>query len=211
MNSEQNQRSTISFLVDRANLVTLTGLLCGVTSIYFSALQAFIPAILALLWALLCDWIDGPIARRMRSRTDVDRAFGGQLDSLADLVCSGVAPGILLLAVGDFNPWFMPGAFALAVAGALRLAHFNTIDSGSSYRGLPIDSNIIAITALFAVRDVVGAELFPGLCYLVVVVLAGLNVAPFRMPKPTRAWYYAVMVYVLCMTMFNVRQLVLSS
>ncbi len=203
----RSRRSTTSFLWDRANLVTLAGLLCGVSAIYFCALQEVTAAVIALLWALLCDWFDGPIARRMSNRTDVDRAFGGQLDSLADLVCSGVAPGMLLLSIGGFNPWFLPGAFALAVAGATRLAHFNVSADENAYSGLPIDTNIIVVTALFTVRDFAGSTAFAWLLYAAVILLALLNVASFRVPKPTLRWYYAVAAYVVIMTAFNVRHL----
>ncbi|MEE9384667.1 MAG: CDP-alcohol phosphatidyltransferase family protein [Nannocystaceae bacterium] len=203
-------RSTLSFIADRANLVTLAGLVCGISSIYLSVQKIFAAATLALLWALLCDWMDGPIARRMRNRTDIDRAFGGQLDSLVDLVCSGVAPAMLLLAISEFNPWFLPGAFVLVIAGAIRLAHFNTIDSGDAYSGLPIDTNIVVVTGLLALRGAIPFELFPWVLYVGVVTLAILNVAPFRMPKPTLRWYYAITAYVVGMTAFTIRGMLVT-
>ncbi len=200
MTDEGRNRSARSFLYDRANLVTLAGLLCGVSSIYLSALSAHPAAAIALLWALFCDWFDGAIARRLKDRTDVDRAFGSQLDSLVDLVCSGVAPGVLLLSVSGFDPWFLPGAFALAIAGALRLAHFNVLGDAQSFRGLPIDTNIIVVTALFPFRETLGNAIFPWLLYASVVILAVLNVASFRIPKPGDGWLYGVGLYVVGMS-----------
>jgi CDP-diacylglycerol--serine O-phosphatidyltransferase len=140
----------------------------------------------------------------MTHRDEVDRAFGGQLDSLVDLVCGGVAPGFLLLSVSGFNPWFLPGAFALAVAGAIRLAHFNVSPEGDAYSGLPIDTNIVVITLLVGGRGLVGELVFPWLLYGGVLMLAMLNVASFRMPKPTRPWYYAVVAYVISMTALQI-------
>jgi archaetidylserine synthase len=202
------ERSSISFLWDLPNLVTLAGLLCGVSSIYFSSIGAPTAAALALLWALLCDWSDGRIARRMKVRRAVDRNFGGQLDSLADLVCSGVAPGMLLLSVADFDPWFLPGAFVLAVAGAVRLAHFNVSEDHTMYSGLPIDTNIMVVTAVFPFQWLAGEQLFPWLLYVTVVALAALNVAPFRLPKLTTGWFYAVVAYVVGMSLLLARQLI---
>jgi CDP-diacylglycerol--serine O-phosphatidyltransferase len=178
-----------------------------VSSIYFSSVQQTAAATVAMLWALFCDWFDGPIARRAMGRTDLDRAFGGELDSLADLVCSGVAPGMLLLSVSGFDPWFLPGAFVLCVAGALRLAHFNVAGEGDFYVGLPIDSNIMVVSAVFALQDLVGEPQIKWLLYATVIVLAGLNVAPFRMPKPSLKWYYFVASYVIGMTAFHSPQL----
>ena len=51
MSDETNERSARSFLYDRANLVTLAGLLCGVSSIYFSSLGDHVAATIALLAA----------------------------------------------------------------------------------------------------------------------------------------------------------------
>ncbi len=208
MISVSARRSALSFFNDRANLITLVGLCCGFFSIYSSARGATTVAVIALLWALFCDWFDGPVARRTLGRTDIDRAFGGQLDSLVDLVSSGAGPAMLLLSVGQFNPWFLPGACALMIAGAMRLAHFNVIGMNSGeYSGLPIDTNIIAVTALFAMREPLGESLFPGVLYAVVVLLALLNIGRFRSPKLVGFWYYLIATYVLGMTLFFYRSL----
>lgn len=197
--------SVLSFLRDPANLLTLTGLVCGVLAISFSARGAFTAASTALLWALFCDWFDGPLARRNPHRTDHDRAFGAQLDSLADVVSSGVAPAVLLICIGNFEPWFFPGALMLVVAGAMRLAHFNVFghDDKGGYTGLPIDTNIIVVTALFPFRELLGHTVFPWALYGAIVTLAVLNVAPFRMPRLVGGWYYVIFVYVIVMTLIN--------
>jgi CDP-diacylglycerol--serine O-phosphatidyltransferase len=188
----------------------LSGLLFGVSSIYFSSIEQTTAAMVAMLWALLCDWFDGPIARRTKGRTDLDRAFGGELDSLADLVCCGVAPGMLLLSVSSFDPWFLPGAFLLCVAGAIRLAHFNVAGEEDSYVGLPIDTNIIVVSLVIALQDLLGEQQIKWLLYAAIVTLAGLNVATFRMKKPSLKWYYLVAAYVFGMTALHAPQLSLA-
>ena len=204
------QLSAIAFLYDGANLLTLAGLLCGVLAIYLIARGFYTAAMIALLWALFCDWFDGPLARRTSRRTAEHRAFGAQLDSLADMVSSGVAPAVLLLGVGDLRPSFLPGAFLLVLAGAIRLAHFSVfgLDDQRAYRGLPIDTNIVVVTAVFALHSSLSGETFSWLLYAVVVVLAVMNVAPFRSPKLVGGWYYAIAAYVLGMTFFYARLLV---
>ena len=203
------RRSALSLVYDRANLLTLAGLACGVLAIWFSAHGAYAAAATALLWALFCDWFDGPLARSMTGRSDEDRAFGAQLDSLTDLVSSGVAPAVLLLSIGNFDAWFLPGAFLLVVAGAIRLAHFNIYGNESgAYSGLPIDSNVIVVTALFPVRELLGHVTFSWTLYAAVVTLAILNVAPFRMPKLEGVWCYIIAIYVVAMTALNLSSLV---
>ena len=208
MTSPSVRRSALSFVYDRANLLTLAGLVCGILAIWFSVRGAYAAATTALLWALFCDWFDGPLARRIPDRTDEDQAFGAQLDSLTDIVSSGLAPALLLISIGDFEPWFLPGAFLLVVAGAIRLAHFNVFGhEGGAYSGLPIDSNIIVVTALFPFRELLGHDAFSWVLYVAVITLAILNVAPFRMPKLVGGWYYIVAIYVIAMTALNLSSL----
>ena len=196
--------SAVSFVRDWANLLTLAGLACGVTAIFLAIRGDYHAAMIALLWALFCDWFDGPIARRTANRTEDDRAFGGQLDSLVDIVCSAAAPATILLCIGDLNAWFLPGAFLLLISGALRLAHFNIfgLRDGGDYCGLPIDTNIIVVTAVFAFRGSMGQSVFPWVLYGVVVLLAALGLGPFKTPKLVGGWYYAITAYVLGMTGF---------
>ena len=94
----------LSFLVDWANLVTLMGLASGMLSLYFAFDGKFQAAILALLWAVLFDWFDGPIARRMRGRTEGQKLFGMKMDSLVDVISSATVPGILLVAIRGLQP-----------------------------------------------------------------------------------------------------------
>ena len=104
--------SIFGHAADLANAFTLAGLFCGVLGIYFAVRGVFSAAVIALLWATFFDWCDGPIARRTKGRPHELRALGGQLDSLVDIVSSGVGPAILLLSIGGFSPWFIPGASA---------------------------------------------------------------------------------------------------
>jgi len=194
--------SIFAHAVDLANAVTLGGLLCALLGIYFAARGVFPAAMIALLWATFFDWFDGPIARRTRGRTDELRALGGQLDSLVDIVSSGVGPAILLLSIGEFSPWFIPGAFALVAAGVLRLSYFNVfgLEDESTYLGLPIDHNVIVLALVFLLEGQIGRPAFAIVLYTAIVMLAVLNVMPFRMPKVGGRWYYVFTVFVVSLT-----------
>lgn len=194
----------LSFAKDLPNLCSLAGLLSAVLAIYFAILGNFPAAMIGLIWAVLFDWSDGRIARRMMSRTDNQRMFGGQLDSLIDIVSFGVCPAIVLLSYGDFSPWFIPGAFFIVAAGVLRLSYFNVygLVGESSYQGLAIDNNGILLALLFVFHDLVGTSVFTTLLYLVILALAVLNVAPIRTPKLGMSWYYGIIAYTLALTLF---------
>ena len=87
----------ISFAKDLPNICSLAGLLSAVLAIYFAILGVFPAAMIGLIWAVFFDWSDGNIARRMKGRTEKQRMFGGQLDSLIDIVSFGICPAIVLL------------------------------------------------------------------------------------------------------------------
>lgn len=199
----------LSFVNDWPNLCSLAGLLSAVLAIYFAILGIFPSAMIGLIWAVFFDWSDGIIARRMKARTENQQKFGGQLDSLIDIVSFGLCPAIVLLSYGDFSPWYIPGAFCIAAAGVLRLSHFNVFGlvRESTYQGLAIDNNGLILVSVFILDGFIGSSVFAVLLYLAILALAILNVAPIRTPKLEGGWYYGIAAYTLLLTLFFGRQL----
>ena len=198
-----NKRPAIlSVVKDLPNIVTLLGLSSGVFGIYLALVGSFHAAMIAMLWAVLFDWYDGTVARRIPERSYVLRSVGIHLDSLADLVSSAVCPAIILLSYGNFSPWFFPGALALIMAGVVRLAYFDTfgVHGDGTIIGLSIDISPLVVALVFLLDGVLDQAAFAVLFYATVVVLAFLHVAPFRMRKMVGRWYYFVTAYVLIMT-----------
>lgn len=192
----------LSFVIDRANLVSLLGLASGVLAIYFALRQNFPAAIIALLWAVLMDWFDGLVARRTPGRSEAHKLVGARMDSLVDLVTSAVAPAVLLLSVGNLNPWFYPGALVIIMAGVLRLAYFDAfgVDEKGTYAGITIDNSPLVVSGVFLLQGFLYPNVFAAVLYSVIVVLAFLHVAPFRTGKVGIGWYYVVTAYVAILT-----------
>jgi CDP-diacylglycerol--serine O-phosphatidyltransferase len=190
------------FARDLPNVCSLAGLLSAVLGVYFAIRGVFPAVMIALLWAVVFDWSDGRVARRMKGRTRDQRAFGGQLDSLIDLVSFSIAPAVLLLSVGRFSPWFVPGAFLIVATGVIRLSYFNVFGlvDDSTYRGLALDNNVIIFALLFVFEPVIGLTIFAIVLYAALMVLAALNVAPIETLKLGGRWYYAVVLYALVLS-----------
>ncbi|MFA5844270.1 MAG: CDP-alcohol phosphatidyltransferase family protein [Coriobacteriia bacterium] len=195
-------RPMLWFARDLPNVCSLAGLLSAVLGVYFAIRGVFPAVMIALLWAVVFDWSDGLIARRMKGRTEDQRAFGGQLDSLIDVVSFSIAPAVVLLSVGRFSPWFVPGAFVIVATGVIRLSYFNVFGlvDESTYRGLALDNNVIILALLFVFRHAVSAPVFIIVLYVALMALAALNVASIHTPKLGDRWYYAVVLYVLCLS-----------
>ncbi len=182
---QELQPAIISYVKDLANLCSLAGLACTVLAIYFSILGNYHAAMIGMIWAVAFDWIDGLVARRMKGRTGNDSTFGMQLDSLIDIVNYGVAPAVLLLSYGNFEPIFLLGAFIAVAASAIRLSYFNTfgLSGGSKYTGLALDNNNIALVFVFLFESVFAEEIFSLILYISIVGLAALNVSQIKTPK----------------------------
>ena len=178
-------KSILSYVNDLPNICSLAGLCCTLLAIYYIILGIYSAAMIGMIWAVAFDWADGLIARRMKGRTGDDRVFGGQLDLLIDIVSYGVTPAILLLSYGKFDLIFLPGAFIMLAASAMRLSYFSTFGlSGSSkYTGLALDNNNIILVFIFLFEGFFSQETFSVILYASGLGLAALNVSQIKTPK----------------------------
>lgn len=202
--NKELQPTIISFVKDLPNLCSLAGLACTVLAIYFSILGVYYAAMIGMIWAVAFDWADGLIARRMKGRTGNDRAFGGQLDVVIDIVSYGVTPAILLMSYGKFEPVFLIGAFFMLAASAIRLSYFSTfgLSDDSKYTGLALDNNSIIIVFVFILESMLDPGVFSVVFYTTALGLAALNVSQIKTPKfsgnPINV--YALAAYTLVIT-----------
>lgn len=192
----------LSFAGDLPNIFSLAGLLCAVVGIYFAFRGSFHLAIIGVLWAVLFDWTDGIVARKIPGRTDQDGAFGAQLDSLIDIVSFGVFPAFFLLSYGKFNPWFIPGAFLIVAGAAIRLSYFNIfgLAPDGKYRGLALDNNVLIVAFLFLFEGFIGHTAFSILLYSLSLLMLVFNLAPVKTPKFSGRWFYVLIGYTVILT-----------
>ena len=192
----------LSFVADWPNIVTLLGLSCGVLAIFFALEKNYPAAMIAMLWAVLLDWFDGVVARALPGRSDTHRSIGAHMDSLVDLVTSAVGPAILLLSISDFSAWAYPGALAIIMAGVLRLSYFDVfgVDSSGAYAGITIDNSPIVVSVIFYLESFLDHNVFVAILYSAILILAFLQVAPFRTAKTGRVLYYVFTAYVVMAT-----------
>jgi CDP-diacylglycerol--serine O-phosphatidyltransferase len=149
------------------NVLTLLNLLCGSIAVILTLSDNFVLAALFVFLGIFFDFFDGFAARKL----NVSSELGLQLDSLADMVTSGLVPGLimyklLLLTTGnsdisennwsssidwwDFSFIGLPlfGLF-ITLASAYRLAQFNIDEEQQSYfKGLPTPANTLLIISL---------------------------------------------------------------
>ena len=200
--NNNKQAGVFSFIKDLPNICSLFGLLSAVIGIYFAIQGNFQAAIISVLWAVLFDWFDGIIARKLKGRTQVQGEFGAQLDSMIDIVSFGILPAIILLSYGNYTIWFLPGAFIIIASGAIRLTYFNVyglIDS-KTYKGFPLDNNVLILAFVFLFEGLFTQTTFSIIIYTLMMLLAVLNLSSIPTPKFGGKWIYVLVVYVLALT-----------
>lgn len=201
MNDKQ-QPGILTFAKDLPNICSLTGLLSAVSGIYFAIKGNFPAAIIGVLWAVLFDWYDGIIARKLKGRAKIQGVFGAQLDSMIDIVSFGILPAIILLSYGNYNVWFIPGAFVIVASSAMRLSYFNVyglIDS-KTYQGLALDNNVLILAFVFLFENLFEHSAFSIIIYVLLMILSALNLSSIPTPKFGGKWVYVLLVYVFALT-----------
>ena len=109
---------------NRSVIVTYAGMLLAVASMILLMSDLYKAAMLCFMGAGICDLFDGTIAR-MCKRTEEEKNFGIQLDSLVDVVSFIALPVVLMIKVCGVK-WYSVIACALYVLfGVCRLAYFN--------------------------------------------------------------------------------------
>lgn len=197
-----SQKTILSYAGDLPNTCSLVGLFCSLLAIYFSILGLFHAAMIGMIWAVFFDWSDGIIARKMKGRTEEQGLFGAQLDSLIDIVSFGVCPAVFLLSYGEFSGWYLPGAFLILATGVIRLSYFNVFGlvDKSTYLGLALDNNVLLLAVVFLLNPLMSQSAFSILLYIVLMVLAVLNVAPIKTPKFSGKWFYVLTGFTVLMS-----------
>ena len=161
------------------NLITLSNLLCGTVAIVFAVRGTIDWAALFVAIGIFLDFFDGFFARLLHVKSEM----GLQLDSLADMVTSGVVPGIVMFQLLNNSTYVLQteGTFAMllpyvgffiTLASAYRLANFN-IDTRqtSGFIGLPTPANTMFILSLPLILQYQPTELFNSLLHNMWVLL----------------------------------------
>lgn len=154
-------------------------------------------AVVCMIFSGVCDMFDGTVARTA-TRTDSQKAFGIQIDSLADVISFGVLPATVGFGifrqnyshstVGTLIVALIAGLYVLAAL--IRLAYFNVTEEEMQsrgekrtyYEGLPVTCSSLFLSVSYFICGSMGR----GLCWIyngLLVVIGSAFVLRFKMPK----------------------------
>ena len=135
-------------------ILTYISLFCSIAGMLFTVNGWYKMAVLCLALSGLCDMFDGKIARRKTDRTDDEKCFGIQIDSLCDMVCFGAFPILLAYSLGMRGPIGIVILAWYGMNGVVRLGYFNVCETKRQeeteevrkyYSGLPITSIAVVL------------------------------------------------------------------
>lgn len=179
-----------------ANAVTYASLLAGMAAIaaaltgHSSAAGAFIAV------SVIADTFDGRFAR-LFTRSDEERAFGAQLDSLSDAIAFGAVPAVTMLLLAPradaaLLALWLGAAFAFATCTITRLAFFNvTHEWSGGFVGVPAPVGALIWATVLLL------EPSPLASSIVLLITAGAMVSPFRISRPTGLGFAAFVLWPL--------------
>ena len=146
--------------------------------------------IICLMFSGLCDMFDGKVARTKKRRTEEEKHFGIQLDSLSDLVCFGILPAVIGYHLGINKSYLIPIIVFYPLAALIRLAYFNVLEimrKGNGpvkeYIGLPVTSSALIFPFLWIFKKFIG----PYFVYIygaLLLIVGLLFISRIKVKKP---------------------------
>lgn len=201
---------------DYTVIATYAGLACGTVGIGFAVSGKPFWAIICLILAGVFDMFDGKIARLKKDRSEDEKQFGIQIDSLCDLVSFGVLPAAIAYGVGMTRWYYVLICVIYVAAAQIRLAYFNvdemkrqarTTKPRSHYRGLPVTSAAAIIPFFYTFAGLGGKGALQLTLSVVMTVTAILFVLNIKIPKPNKLFQYILLgigsAILVCLIVFK--------
>ena len=170
---------------DYTVIATYLSLLLGLGGLYSAAQNEPLDAMLCLMLAGLLDAFDGRIARTKKDRTEQEKRFGIQIDSLNDLVCFGVLPAAIGWSMDCDRLWFLATMSFFALCALIRLAYFNVTEEERQDQTSENRAYYLAVTAPLFYLLSLHFSLNCAVVYALGLFLLGvLYITPIRVKKP---------------------------
>ena len=168
-------------------------------------------------WAIFClgvsgllDTFDGKVARTKKNRTEDEKRFGIQIDSLCDIVCFGVLPVVICWFSGMQSAWSVVILVFYCLAGLIRLAYYNVMEEKRQqetdekrkyYQGLPITSIAVILPFLYAISNLC-EENFEIVLSIAMLLTGLMFIINFRFPKPNNKQLAVLIVIVMLVILY---------
>lgn len=188
-------------IYDYTVILTYAGLLSALLGMTLEAKGEFLLALICLGCSLVCDTLDGRVARAKKNRTEIEKQFGIQIDSLCDVISFGVFPAVMFYASGVNTAvdYALLGFYCLC--GVIRLGYFNVLAANkkegeeSVYHGLPIVTMGIFTPIAYMIKLWVPTVAFVYVLRLMLLAFGLLYILDVKVKKPPM-WILSILCLV---------------
>ncbi|MGN0432503.1 MAG: CDP-alcohol phosphatidyltransferase family protein [Lachnospiraceae bacterium] len=176
---------------DYTVILTYCGMLFAFGGILSVIGQNYWIALICLMLAGICDMFDGAVAST-KARTESEKRFGIQIDSLSDLISFGILPGIFVYMISDKNTFVGVVSSLFVLCALIRLAYFNvleeerqkqTTEKRKSYMGVPVTTIAVLLPIVYMLYNYRICK--TSICFPIVLALMGIGfLSPVQIKKP---------------------------
>ncbi len=154
-------------------------------------------AFAGMILAVVCDMFDGKVARKIKNRTEQEKEFGVQIDSLADIVAFIVIPSLTLYGLGLNQVYQLILISLYVVCGVIRLAYFNVAMSDKDkaikiYTGLPVPVSVLIFGIVWMLAKFIPFVDSNQVIILTILlpIVGYLHISKIKIKKFTGSWFY---------------------
>ena len=178
---------------DYTVILTFLSLCSAVLGMIQATEDHFTLSVFCVFLSGFCDAFDGMVARSKKNRTEDEKAYGIQLDSLCDIVSFGVCPAFICYEMGVNGIFGILILMAYCLCALIRLAFFNVLEekrqkeeggANKYYRGLPVTSIAMIFPMIYLFKSFMPANVFVGVLHIMLALVAFLFILDFKMKKP---------------------------
>lgn len=189
---------------NKSVILTYAGVGFSVLGICLAGSGAILQAFVCLMAAGVCDLFDGAVARRCK-RSEAQKRFGIELDSLADVMGFLALPAAICIGMGMRRWYHIAAILIFCVCGIARLAFFNAEDADGEgpvkyYRGLPVTYTALILPLVYLLKYALPDAAFLAVFAAGLVLVAFFNILDVKVAKPGGIAYVFFAALALIMT-----------
>ena len=164
-------------------------------------------AVCCLLISGICDGFDGKVAKKKKNRSEQQKMFGIQIDSLCDLIAFGVLPAVIMHCSGLKGVVNDIIKVAYVLAAVIRLAYYNVMEeeslrttsqSRNYFQGLPVTSISIIMPIIFTIQKILLKQTFGTGLNITMAAVAILFITDVKIKKPTMKMVLVSVIFSVC-------------
>lgn len=201
-------------------ILTYIGLIASFVGLTQMIQGRFTVAIFCLIISGVCDMFDGVVARSKKDRTESEKVFGIQIDSLCDLVCFGIFPAVFnfcftLKYMSEYSIIASVISALYLLAAVIRLGYFNvkeqqrqqeTDEGRKFYQGMPVTTIAAYLPMLYMLRNIIGLDNFYIAANILTFAMGWLFILNIPVPKAHKKGIIVILLVGIVLTMLFVLQ-----